>query len=155
ERKHRIVKQLYQGVQTLMKKNNIHLYEGIGRILGPSIFSPSAGTISVEMNNGDENTMLVPNNVLAATGSRPKGLPGLDIDGDQIMMSEEAGRMDLLSVYLIIVGGGSIGVEWTSMFSDFGVRVSILEFVDRILSAEDRDIDKEMTHILKEKNVTV
>ena len=74
ERKEKIVSQLHKGVQHLMKKGKIDVYEGTGRILGPSIFSPLPGTISVEMNSGSENEMLIPKNVIIATGSRPKTL---------------------------------------------------------------------------------
>ena len=81
-RKESIVNQLHQGVQGLMKKGKIDVFEGTGRMLGPSIFSPMpGGTISVEMNNGEENEMLIPKNVIIATGSRPRTLPGLTIDG--------------------------------------------------------------------------
>ena len=62
-----------------MKQGKIDIYEGLGRILGPSIFSPMPGTISVEMNNGEENEMLIPKNVVVATGSRPRTLPGLEL----------------------------------------------------------------------------
>ena len=68
ERKTLIVDQLYKGVQHLMKKGKIDVYEGFGRILGPSIFSPMPGTISVEMKDGTENEMLLPKNVILATG---------------------------------------------------------------------------------------
>ena len=60
-----------------MKKGKIDVYEGTGRILGPSIFSPMPGTISVEMNNGEENEMLIPKNVIIATGSRPRTVDGI------------------------------------------------------------------------------
>ncbi len=82
ERKESIVEGLHKGVQHLMKQGKIDVFEGLGRILGPSIFSPMPGTISVEMNNGEENAMLIPKNVIVATGSRPRSLPGLDIDGN-------------------------------------------------------------------------
>ena len=90
ERKENIVSQLHKGVQHLMKKGKIDVYEGKGRILGPSIFSPLPGTISVEMNSGSDNEMLIPKNVLIATGSRPKILPGLDVDGEYVLTSDEA-----------------------------------------------------------------
>src|SRR5699024_290263 len=78
KRKNSIIQTLYQGVNGLMQKGTIDVVEGVGRMRGPSIFSPiSGGTISVEYNNGDENTMLVPKNVLIATGSTPKSLPNL------------------------------------------------------------------------------
>ena len=81
ERKEAIVKQLHQGVKHLMRKGKIDVFEGRGRILGPSIFSPTSGTISIERSDGEENTMLVPRNVIIATGSSARTLPGLDADG--------------------------------------------------------------------------
>ncbi|AUD13804.1 MULTISPECIES: dihydrolipoyl dehydrogenase [unclassified Planococcus (in: firmicutes)] len=153
QRKQGIVDQLHAGVQGLMKKGKIDVYEGIGRILGPSIFSPNPGTISVEMNNGEENEMLIPNNVIIATGSRPRTLPGLDIDGDFVMSSEEALAMTELPKSILIVGGGVIGIEWASMLNDFGVDVTVLEYADRIVPTEDKDISKEMQKLLKKKGV--
>lgn len=151
QRKQGIVDQLHAGVQGLMKKGKIDVYEGIGRILGPSIFSPNPGTISVEMNNGEENEMLIPNNVIIATGSRPRTLPGLDIDGDFVMSSDEALAMSELPKSILIVGGGVIGIEWASMLNDFGVDVTVLEYADRIVPTEDKDISKEMQKLLKKK----
>lgn len=155
ERKNNIVNQLYKGVQGLMKKGKIDVFHGTGRILGPSIFSPLPGTISVEMDSGEENEMLVPKNVLIATGSRPRTLPGLEIDGEQIMTSDDAVNMETLPKSVMIVGGGVIGIEWASLFSDLGSEVTILEYADRILPTEDPDISKEMTKILKKKGVTI
>ena len=68
-----------------MKKGKIDVFDGTGRILGPSIFSPMPGTISVEMKNGDENEMLILKNVIIATGSRPRTLAGIDVDGQMIL----------------------------------------------------------------------
>ncbi|HET7521742.1 MAG TPA: dihydrolipoyl dehydrogenase [Bacillales bacterium] len=155
QRKRSIIHQLHQGVHGLMKKGKIDVYEGIGRILGPSIFSPSAGTISVEMADGSENLMLVPNHLMIATGSRPRSLPGLEPDGEFIMTSDDAVNMEELPGSIIIVGGGVIGVEWASMFSDFGVDVTVLEYEDRILPVEDDDVSKEMARLLKKKGVHI
>src|SRR4051812_10386477 len=96
ERKNKIIGQLHKGVQHLMKQGKIDVYEGLGRILGPSIFSPMPGTISVEMNNGEENEMLIPKNVVVATGSRPRTLPGLEIDGEFVITSDEALELETL-----------------------------------------------------------
>lgn len=109
-----------------MKQGKIDVYEGLGRILGPSIFSPMPGTISVEMNNGEENEMLIPKNVVVATGSRPRTLPGLEIDGEFVITSDEALELETLPTSIIIVGGGVIGIEWASMLSDFGVEVTVI-----------------------------
>lgn len=154
ERKDSIVKTLHQGVLGLMKKGKIDVYEGFGRILGPSIFSPMPGTISIEYANGDENTMIVPKNVLIATGSKPRSLSGLEIDGINVMTSDEALQMEELPKSIIIVGGGVIGIEWASMLADFGVDVTVVEYLDRILPTEDDAIAKEVEKLLKKKGIT-
>ncbi|OAT74651.1 dihydrolipoyl dehydrogenase [Parageobacillus thermoglucosidasius] len=154
-RKFAIVEQLHKGVQHLMKKGKIDVYAGFGRILGPSIFSPMPGTISVEMNDGTENEMLVPKNVIIATGSRPRTLPGLEIDGEFVITSDEALQMETLPSSMIIVGGGAIGIEWASMLNDFGVDVTVLEYADRILPAEDRDVSKELEKLLKRRGIAI
>src|SRR5699024_6208799 len=81
-RSSKIVEQLHKGIQTLMKKHQIAIYKGYGRILGPSIFSPLPGTISVEHDNGEENTMLIPKNIIIATGSTPTDITQLQVDGE-------------------------------------------------------------------------
>ncbi|MFP7445278.1 dihydrolipoyl dehydrogenase [Bacillus infantis] len=153
ERKNKIIDQLHKGVQHLMKQGKIDVFEGLGRILGPSIFSPMPGTISVEMNNGSENEMLIPKNVIVSTGSRPRTLPGLEIDGTQVMTSDEALEMTEIPKSIIIVGGGVIGIEWASMLSDFGSEVTVIEYADRIMPTEDREISKEMQRLMKKKGV--
>ncbi|PYZ94371.1 dihydrolipoyl dehydrogenase [Salipaludibacillus keqinensis] len=155
ERKNGIVDQLYKGVQHLMKKGKIDVYKGFGRILGPSIFSPTSGTISVENLDGTDNEMLVPKNVIIATGSRPKSLPGLDLDEEMILSSEGALDLEELPDSITIIGGGVIGIEWASMFADFGVDVTVLEYLDRILPLEDEEISKEIQRELKKKGVKV
>lgn len=154
ERKSQVIDQLHRGVQALMKKGKIDVYEGVGRILGPSIFSPQAGAISVQLNNG-ETEILVPKNVIIATGSRPRSIPGLNIDGEYIMNSDHALEMQQLPKSIMIVGGGVIGIEWASMLSDFGVDVTVVEYMDRILPLEDEEISKEMTRLLKKRKVKI
>ncbi|MEW9111301.1 dihydrolipoyl dehydrogenase [Cytobacillus gottheilii] len=154
ERKGKIVETLHKGVQHLMKQGKIDVYEGLGRILGPSIFSPMPGTISVEMNNGEENEMLIPKNVIVATGSRPRTLPGLEIGGN-VMTSDEALKLEEIPSSIIIVGGGVIGIEWASMLSDFGAEVTVIEYADRIIPTEDKEISKEMQRLMKKKGVKI
>lgn len=155
ERKNKIVGQLYRGVQHLMKQGKIDVYKGTGRMLGPSIFSPLPGTISVEMNNGEENEMLIPKNVIIATGSRPRTLPGLEPDNEFVLTSDEALAMESLPNSIIIVGGGAIGIEWASMLSDFGVDVTVIEYAERIIPTEDNEISKEMQRLMKKKGVKI
>lgn len=107
------------------------------------------------MDSGEENEMLIPKNVIIASGSRPKSLPGLDIDGTSVLTSDEALELKQLPKSVLIIGGGVLGIEWASMLSDFGLGVTIMEYADRILPNEDRDISKEMQRILKKKKVKV
>ena len=83
-------------MQHLLKQGQIKVFYGMGRILGPSIFSPIPGTISVEMNDGSENEMLLPQHIIIATGSRPRTLPGLTIDGEYVITSDEALQLEML-----------------------------------------------------------
>jgi dihydrolipoamide dehydrogenase len=154
-RKESIVDQLHRGVQHLLKKGKIDVYEGTGRILGPSIFSPTPGTISVERSDGEENTMLIPQYVLIATGSSPRELPGLRADGKYVLTSDHALELEVLPKSIIIVGGGVIGVEWASMLNDFGVEVTVIEYSEQILPTEDAAIAKEAARILKNKGIKI
>ncbi|WP_239254132.1 dihydrolipoyl dehydrogenase [Listeria ilorinensis] len=155
ERKQAIIDQLEKGIHQLFKQGKIDLYEGVGTILGPSIFSPTAGTISVELKDGTENEMLIPKNLIIATGSRPRSLPGLELDEKNVFSSDGALQMEELPKSILIVGGGVIGMEWASMLHDFGVEVTVLEYADRIIPTEDKEISKELTRLFKKKKITL
>ncbi|MFS0787208.1 dihydrolipoyl dehydrogenase [Shouchella sp. 1P09AA] len=154
ERKQSIVDRLATGVKGLMKKGKIDVYEGRGTLLGPSIFSPTPGTVSVDLGDG-ENEMLIGSNVILATGSSPRTLPQTPFNGSSIISSEEALNFEALPSSIVIVGGGVIGVEWASMLIDFGVEVTIVEAGDRILPTADKDISKEMMKQLQNRGVTI
>ncbi|GGM22145.1 dihydrolipoyl dehydrogenase [Paraliobacillus quinghaiensis] len=155
ERKQQIVNQLHQGVIDLMKKGQIDVFNGYGRILGPSIFSPSAGTVSVEMNDGSDNEMLISKNVIIATGSKAKILKGLEPDSTHVLTSDDALELESLPKSIIIVGAGVIGVEWASMLADFGVEVTLVEYEKQILPTEDSAIAKEMKRLLTKKGIEI
>lgn len=154
ERKQQVVNQLHKGVQYLMKKGSIQVYKGKGTILGPSIFSPQAGAVAVSSGN-QEAEILVPKHLLIATGSKPRTLSGLEIDGKHVLTSDEALQLEALPESVIIVGGGVIGIEWASLLNDLGVDVQIVEFADRILPLEDIEISKKMTELLEKRKITI
>ncbi|NHN28814.1 dihydrolipoyl dehydrogenase [Paenibacillus agricola] len=153
-RKLAIVEQMYKGVQYLMNKHKINVVYGNGRIIGPSIFSPRSGSISVEQSDGEIVT-LVADKLIIATGSRPKKLAGLDTDGSYILNSDDALQLEELPESMIIVGGGVIGMEWASMLNDFGVKVTVVEYAQRLLPTEDADVSKEMERLLKKRGVQI
>ncbi|QYK68024.1 MULTISPECIES: dihydrolipoyl dehydrogenase [Paenibacillus] len=154
ERKEAVVEQLHQGVQFLMRKNKITVLSGKGRVIGPSIFSPKSGAVAVELEDGEMET-IVPAQLIIATGSRPRVLSGLEPDGEFILSSDEALTMEELPASLIIVGGGVIGVEWASMLNDFGVEVTVVEAANRLIPTEDEDVSREMQRLLTKRGVKV
>lgn len=154
ERKQAIIDQLHKGIQYLMNKGKIKVYNGFGRVMGPSIFSPQAGAVRIEKEDGEQE-IVVPRFLLIATGSRPRTLPGLTVDGEYVLTSDEALELKALPSSMIIVGGGVIGIEWASMLNDFGVDVTVIEYGDRILPFEDEEISKEMTRLLKKRKVNI
>src|SRR5690625_230750 len=153
ERKNKIIEKLHMGVQALIDQGKIDVFHGYGRILGPSIFSPIPGTISIEYNDNKENTMLSPKNVLIATGSKPRLLQDVEVDGHYILHSEDALEMNELTNSIIIVGGGVIGIEWASMLADFNVEVTVIEYLPQILPGIDDSITREAKRLLTKKGV--
>ncbi|CAH1210337.1 Dihydrolipoyl dehydrogenase [Paenibacillus plantiphilus] len=154
QRKEGTVEQLHKGLQHLMRKHDITIMNGSGRVIGPSIFSPRSGSVAVELADGEMET-IVPTNLLIATGSRPRTLPGLEPDGQHIMTSDEALVMEQLPQSILIVGGGVIGVEWASMLVDFGVEVTLVETAARLLPGEDADASLELAKQLRRRGVRI
>lgn len=155
QRKQRIVEQLHQGVQMLMKKNKIAIHAGQGRVIGPSIFSPRSGAVAIESEDEADGTTLVGKNLIIATGSKPRQLPDLEADGQYIVTSEHALDFTAPPQSVIIVGGGVIGIEWASMLCDFGTEVTLIEAAKRLLPQEDVAISREIARLLKKRGVQI
>ena len=147
-RKEEITERLFKGVQHLMKKGKIDVYEGKGSIL-------QTKDVLVKLNEDDQEVILIAKNIILATGSRPRTLPGLEADGEYVMTSDEALQMKELPESILIVGGGVIGIEWASMLVDFGLSVTVIEYADRILPTEDKEISKEVQRLMKKKGVKI
>lgn len=120
-----------------MKKGKIDVYEGIGCILGFFIFFFMLGIIFVELKSGEENEMFILKNVIVVIGFCFRILFGLMIDGEKVIILDEVLKMEIFFVFIIIVGGGVIGIEWVLMFIDFDVDVMVVEYSDWILLIED------------------
>ncbi|WP_342043426.1 dihydrolipoyl dehydrogenase [Bacillus sp. OTU2372] len=147
-RKEEIQDRLYKGIQHLMKKGKIDIYEGKGSILGSK-------DVLVQLNNEEGEVIVSPRNILIATGSRPRTFQGLEADEKYVMTSDEALEMETLPKSIIIVGGGVIGIEWASMLVDFDIQITVIEYADRILPTEDKDVSKEIQRLLKKKGVKI
>src|SRR5699024_8547340 len=153
-KKDETVTAMYTGVQSLMKKYKIDVYQGNGRLLGPSLFSPQAGTVSVELENG-ESELLVNQNVLIATGSKPVELPFLNFNHKTIISSDDMMNMETLPNNILIIGGGVIGLEFASLLNDLGVDVTVVEAGASIIPNEQQEISKIIKKDFQESGIKI
>ena len=136
KRKGRIVFKNAKGIEFLMKKNKVAVLKGFGRLLG-------SGRVEVEGEVHEAKRIIV------ATGSGPKDIPGLETDGQRVLNSDHILDLAELPSHLVILGAGAIGVEFASVFSRLGSKVTLVEFMDTILPLEDEDIGLELAKILR------
>jgi dihydrolipoamide dehydrogenase len=144
--KTKVVTQLWRGVQFLMKKNGITVYEGEGRLQG-------GGQIRVGTAKGEE--VIAATDILIATGSEPRPLPGLPFDGRRVLSSDHVLEHPDVPASILIIGGGAIGVEFASMYNDFGTRVTLVEALPHILPQDEADVAKELTRLLTRRGIAI
>jgi dihydrolipoamide dehydrogenase len=131
KRKETVVQTLTKGVEGLFRKNKITRYAGAGRLAGP-------GRVTVEQTNGALE--LQAKQIIIATGSRPTPLDGVELDGDRIGTSTEALSYPEVPRHLVVIGAGYIGLELGCVWQRLGAKVTVLEFLDRILPGMDDDL---------------
>jgi dihydrolipoamide dehydrogenase len=150
-RKNAIIAKHANGLDFLMKKHKIARIEGTGRLTGPA----QDGVHSVEVTavSGEVNPLRA-KNIILATGSEAKILPGLDAGG-RILTNIEILAIDELPKSLIVIGAGAVGMEFGSMFRTFGTEVTILEFLPRVVPVEDEEVSKEITRLFKKRGIEV
>ena len=146
-RKDAIVDKHVRGVEFLLKKNNVTVLHGTGRLTSPTSVQISGGE------SGDVDASAT--DLVLATGSAPRSLPGLDIDGERIITSDEALKRTSVPGSVTIVGAGAIGVEWASLYRDFGAEVTLVEFLDRVVPLEDPDISKELNRLFRRRGIAI
>jgi dihydrolipoamide dehydrogenase len=144
KRKDKIVHDLTGGVRHLLKKNRVEHIHGTARLEGQ-------GSIRIE--TGDGPSIVEAKHILLATGSVSASLPGVDIDGTTIVTSTEALSFDRVPGHLIVIGAGYIGLELGSVWRRLGARVTVLEYLDRILPGMDADIADEALKIFKRQGL--
>lgn len=134
-----VVGRLYKGLQGLIKSRGVTLVEGYGRMIGPT-------TIEV---NGEQYTG---ENLVLATGSYAKTIPGLEISG-RIMTSDQALTLDYVPAKVIVLGGGVIGVEFASVWKSFGSEVTIIEGLPHLVPNEDEACSKALERAFKKRGI--
>lgn len=144
--KDRVVNQLYRGVQYLLKKNGVTTIAGRGHLV-------DAHRILVEREGSSEE--VTGKNLLIATGSVPRALPGVPFDGQRVVNSDHVLASSEVPRSILILGGGAIGVEFASMYNDFGCEVTLVEMMDQLLPNEDPDIAKTLRNLFTRRGITV
>jgi len=134
---------LSRGVEYLLKKNKVDLIKGYGRITGSHEISLQDGR------------RITGKNLLIATGSSPREIPGFPFDEERILSSTGALMLQSLPARMLILGGGAIGVEFAHIFNSFGVEIHIVEMLDGILPSEDRDTVHILEKALKERGIRI
>ncbi len=145
--KEKIVRQSTNGISYLMKKNRVDVAAGFGRLAAP-------GRVVVAGADGAE-TAYAAKNVIVATGSTPRSLPGMDIDDRWILSSTSMLELAEIPKSLVVIGSGAVGVEFASMYARFGSKVTIVEVLPRIVPVEDEEISRELAASFKRQGISV
>jgi len=136
-----VVNRLHKGLQGLVKHRGVDYITGDGKFVGPNSVKVGDQTFSGK-------------HVLLATGSFPKTIPGLEIDGKYVITSEEALKLDKVPNKVVILGGGVIGVEFASVWRSFGAEVTVIEGLPRLVPAEDEASSKALDRAFRRRGIT-
>ena len=148
ERKSKIVAKHAKGLEFLMKKNKVETVKGYGKLTGPA----QNGVLTVEVANEGKTSPLKAKNVLLATGSEARMLPGLEAD-DRVLTNIEILRLKEMPKSLVIVGAGAVGVEFASIYRSFGCAVTIVEMLPRLVPVEDEEVSKELARVYRKRGI--
>ena len=149
ERSRKVVDRNTKGVAFLLDKNKIDHIQGTGKIVGAGKVevAPAANAPGVESH------IIEAKNIIVATGARPRSIPPLPIDGDKVITSRESIVMSDLPESIVIVGGGAIGVEFAYIYKMYGVQVTIVEMLPRLVPNEDEDIGAQLERAFKRARI--
>ena len=144
-RKQAVVDQTSGGINYLMDKNKVTVFNGLGSFV-------DATHVAVAKADGSSET-IEGKNIIIATGSKPSSLPFIKIDKERIITSTEALALKEVPKHLVIIGGGVIGIELGQVYLRLGAQVSVVEFMDRIIPGMDGALSKELTKVLKKQGM--
>jgi dihydrolipoamide dehydrogenase len=144
-RKDRVVTGLTKGVEFLFKKNKIDWIKGTARL---------TGNLGVDVFEGETQTLRARKEIIIATGSTPRGVPGVEIDRTRIITSDEAIGLREVPKTMVIMGSGAVGVEFASIFNRFGSDVTIVELLPRLVPVEDEVVSAELEKSFRKQGIT-
>ena len=150
DRKNKIVAKHTKGLDFLVRKNKVDRVLGFGRLTGPA--KNGIHTIDVSAKAGGESKQIKTKNIILATGSFARMLPGLEIDA-RILTNIEVLSLAAIPKSLVIIGSGAVGVEFASIYRSFGVEVTVIEALPRLVPVEDEEVSKELLRSFKKKSI--
>ena len=150
DRKNGIITKHVKGLDFLMRKNKVTTIEGYGRLTGPA--KDGIHSISVESANG-EKKVIQTRNVVVATGSDARMLPGIEPDANSILTNMEILVLPQIPKSMIVIGAGAVGVEFGSIFKSFGSEITVVEYLPRLVPNEDEDVSKELARVFRKRGI--
>jgi dihydrolipoamide dehydrogenase len=147
-RKDKMVAGLTGGIETLFKKNKIEWIKGTARLTG------GLG-LDVTLNDGGKQALTARKEIIVATGSTPRSVPGIDVDRKKIIFSDEAIHLPAVPKSIGIMGSGAVGVEFASIFRSYGSEVTVIELLPRLVPGEDEAVSTELERAFKKRGIKV
>lgn len=146
ERKRDVVDKMAKGVEFLFRKNKVTVFKGYGTVIAPNKIAVKGDGAAAEV---------VANNIIVATGSEARSLPGYDYDEKTILSNIGALDLSQIPKSMLIVGSGAVGVEFASIYNSFGTKVTLIEILPNIIPLEDEEISKELKRVFTKKGIEV
>jgi dihydrolipoamide dehydrogenase len=150
DRKNGIITKHVKGLDFLMRKNKVTVIEGYGRLNGPA--KDGVHSISVESAAGEKKTVQS-KNVVIATGSDARMLPGVEPDAKSILTNMEILALPQIPKSMVVIGAGAVGVEFGSIFKSFGSEITIVEYLPRMVPNEDEEVSKELSRVFRKRGI--
>ncbi len=145
-RKDQVVARLHKGLESLLQSLGVTVVSGTGELL-------DTRTLRVKANGQEE--MYSAGHIIIATGSRPRGLAKVEVDGERILFSDHLAAMKAVSERMVVIGGGAIGLEWAAIMKGLGAQVTILELLPRLLAQLDEEMGRILERALEEQGIRV
>ncbi len=154
-RKDKMIGGLTGGIEMLFKKNKIDWIKGTARLTGGlgvevALHDPSTGS-----GQGGTQTLTATKEIIVATGSAPRSVPGIEVDRKKIIFSDEAIHLGAVPKSIAIMGSGAVGVEFASIFKSYGSDVTVIELLPRLVPGEDEAVSAELERTFKKKGIKV
>ena len=147
-RKDKMISGLTGGIEMLFKKNKIDWIKGVAQLTGGL-------NVDVTLHEGGKQSITATKEIIVATGSSPRSVPGIEVDRKKIIFSDEAIHLSAVPKSIAIMGSGAVGVEFASIFKSYGSEVTVIELLPRLVPGEDEAVSSELERTFKKRGIKV